>query len=76
MPLGGCSRSLRRTARWTKIFLVSLGPRTHMICVLIACLVPTRDSKISKFNLEAYAVIEADATQSSFDPFHFHIFGF
>jgi hypothetical protein len=35
----------------------------HLLSPLLA---PNRESKISKFNFEAYAVLEANATQGSF----------
>ena len=46
--------------------------RDHVLIALP--LAPTRESKISKFNFEAYAVLQADATQG-LPPFHFRISG-
>lgn len=51
--------------KWMKTFLVSLKVVRELTCMLITRIAPTRESKISKFNIEAYAVLEADTTQRS-----------
>ena len=68
--------------RWTRTFPVS---RRRPITVFrkrtrlepfssFPPVAPNRESKISKFNFEAYAVLEANPSQSSFSHSHFFFF--
>ena len=62
--------------RWTRTFLVSrrsphyrisqTGQGSNPFFFLSFPVAPNRESKISKFNFEAYAVLEANPYQSSF----------
>ncbi len=54
----------RKSSRFPAFF----SSFTNDIPVSIAFLAPNRESKISKFNFEAYAVLEANPTQGASNP--------
>jgi hypothetical protein len=61
----------RKSSRFTAFFLRF----TNDISVSIVFLAPNRESKISKFSFEAYAVLEANTTQGLSNPkLHFFYF--